>query len=160
MLTPRHFADFREGLVASYEEEISGEAYFSALAKHYEGRAQEALRLLSHMEAMTAATIFPVVARHGLKIADVPILQSEGRREAEGRRGTGWNELVTQMAEEFPAHVSEFEEILAMAPVADARELGILVDHEAAAVEFARLERAGNAKSHAPPHAFIARYSI
>ena len=87
-------------------------------------------------------------------------LQSEGRREAEGRRGTGWNELITQMAEEFPAYVTEFEEILAMAPVADARELGILVDHEAAAVEFARLERAGNAKSHAPLHAFIDRYAI
>jgi len=44
--------------------------------------------------------------------------------------------------------------------IADAREFAILIDHEAAAMKFARPERAGNARSHAPLHTLIARYAI
>jgi len=75
MLTSRRFTDSHDGILASYEEEISGEAYFTAFAKHYVDQAQEALQLLSRKEAFTAATISPVVVRHGLNVADVPTLQ-------------------------------------------------------------------------------------
>lgn len=155
---PRTFTDYRAALVMAVQEEIAGEAYFARLAELYPGRAAEALRLLAALEAATAAATRPLVDRHGLSLAAPETLCAAGRAEAD-RDGTApWPVFVAAMAENYPAFTAEFEQIAALAPPEDRPLCAIFVDHEVAAVDFARLEVAGDPDSHAPLEAFLARH--
>ena len=159
-LVPRRYTDVRAALQLSYEEEISGAAYFAHLASLFEGRPHEALMLLARIEAVTAAAIRPLVVHYGIEPQPSATLRAAGRAEAERRRGQSWAMLVAEMARDFPAYVVEFDEIIALAPAEDRAGLAVLRDHEVAAVDFAQMERAGDPGSLSPLHDFLARYQV
>lgn len=155
---PRTFTDYRAALVMAVQEEIVGEAYFSRLAELHPGRGRQALTLLARVEAATATATRPLVERHGLTLDSAEALRAAGRAEADRDGATPWPAFVAAMAENYPAFTAEFEQIAALAPPEDATLCAVLVDHEVAAVDFARLEAAGNADSFAPLEAFLARH--
>ena len=159
-LAPRRYTDFRAALQLSYEEEISGAAYFAGLASFFDGRPHEALMLLARIEAVTAAAIRPLIVHYGIDAQPSATLRAEGRAAAESRRGHSWAMLVAEMARDFPAYVAEFDEIIALAPAAERASLAVLRDHEVAAVDFAWLELAGDAESLSPLHDFLVRYQV
>lgn len=159
-LAPRRYTDFRAALQLSYEEEVSGAAYFAELAGFFDGRPHEALMLLARIEAVTAAAIRPLVVHYGIEAQPSATLRAAGRTAAESRRGHSWPMLVAEMARDFPAYVAEFDEIIALAPAAERASLSVLRDHEVAAVDFARLELAGDAESLSPLKGFLARYQV
>lgn len=159
-LAPRRYTDFRAALQLSYEEEISGAAYFAELAGFFDGRPQAALMLLARIEAVTAAAIRPLVVQYGIEAQPAAALRAAGRAAAETRRGHSWAMLVAEMARDFPAYVAEFDEIIALAPASERAGLAVLRDHEVAAVDFARLERAGDPGSLSPLQGFLARYQV
>jgi len=159
-LAPRRYTDFRAALQLSYEEEISGAAYFAHLAGVFDGRPQEALMLLARIEAATAAAIRPLVVQYGIETQPAATLRAEGRAAADSRRGHSWAMLVAEMARDFPAYVAEFEEIIALAPAAERAGLAVLRDHEVAAVEFARMELSGDPGSLSPLHDFLNRHQV
>jgi hypothetical protein len=155
---PRIFTDYRAALVMAVQEEIAGEAYFARLAEIHSGRASEALRLLAKVEAATATAMRPLVERRRLDLADTATLRSAGRAEADRDGAAPWSEFVRGMVENYPAFTAEFEQMLALAPAEDRALCGVLVDHEVAAVDFARLEAAGDPASFAPLEAFLVRH--
>jgi hypothetical protein len=155
---PRTFTDYRAALVMAVQEEIAGEAYFARLSEIHSGRASEALRLLAAVEATTAAAVRPLVERNDLQLADAAALRTAGRAEAERDGAAAWPEFVRGMVENYPAFTAEFEQMVALAPAEDRALCAVLVDHEVAAVDFARLEAAGDPESFAPLKAFLARH--
>jgi hypothetical protein len=157
-LAPRQFTDYAAGLKMCFEEEISGRAYFAGLAEFHRGTAREALALLAAMERVTGDAIRPLLDRHSIAAQDVAELAQMGRTEAAAKRDVSWADLVSSMASDFPAFVTEFEQIIALAPPQDRPVLHILVDHEVAAVEFAEREAAGRPDSLAPLRAFMATF--
>lgn len=155
---PRTFTDYRAALVMAVQEEIAGEAYFARLAELHPGRGRQALALLSRVEAATAAATRPLVERHNLALDPPEALRAAGRAEADRDGARPWPDFVAAMAENYPAFTAEFEQIAALAPAEDAALCAVLVDHEVAAVDFARLEAAGDPGSFAPLEAFLARH--
>ena len=155
----RVFSDYEAALVVSYEEEISGEAYFARLAEFYSGRQSRALLLLAQIEKCTALAIRPLLDRHRLVAADPAKLRAIGRAEAETHIGDTWQTLVAGMVSKFPDFVEEFEQIERLAPVKDRELIGILKEHELAAIEFARTEAAGAPNSLTPLEAFLADHA-
>jgi hypothetical protein len=152
----RVFSDYEAALILSYEEEISGEAYFARLAEFYSGRPSQALLLLGEIETCTAAAIRPLLDRHKLVTADPAGLWAIGRAEAEIHNGDTWPTLVAHMVKKFPDYVEEFEQIERLAPAGDQDLIGVLKAHEVAAIEFARKEADGRPDSLAPLEAFLA----
>jgi dimethylamine/trimethylamine dehydrogenase len=155
MKTARLFSDYGTALALCYEEEISGEAYFVRLAEFFTGRQRQALLFLADMERRTAASIRPLVDRHGLAVADPAKLRMSGQRDAERKSGTSWETLVTEMADEFAVFVEEFKHLERLAPVSDGDCIGMLTRHEVAALEFANREAAGLAESLGPLEEFL-----
>lgn len=155
---PRQFAGYDCGLLLSYEEEISGIGYFAALAGFHQGRPRRALLLMSAIERATAAAIRPLLQRRGLRPAAADQLEASGRHQADHQRGLPWPQLVAEMADNYPAFVEEFRQIERLAPAEDRTAMGILIDHEVAAVAFAQREAAGDPRSLAPLEQFLAAH--
>ncbi|MFN0192011.1 MAG: hypothetical protein ACKVP5_08545 [Aestuariivirga sp.] len=157
-LKPRIFANYDEGLLLCYEEEISGESYFGKLADFHTGRAKQALQLLSEMEAVTAKALLPLVERRGLRTAERADLLAEGEIEAAKLRGMPWNNLISSWERDFPAFVVEMKQVADLAPAEDEVGLLVLLDHEVAAIAFAERETSAHPESLQPLTEFLARH--
>jgi hypothetical protein len=153
----RTFPEYKAALLLFYEEEIAGEAYFARLAEFFDGRPRRALLLLAKMEAVTAAAIAPLLARHGIVAADTGTLRASGRKAADAQRGIAWQEFVAEIVTDYPAFLDEFAQIERLAPAADKGPIDILTPHEVAAIAFAKLEATGDPDSLAPLEAFLDR---
>lgn len=154
----REFSDYRTALILSYDEEISGEAYFERLATFFAGRSSQALLLLARIERVTAAAIRPLLDRHGFVATDHSRLRADGLAEANRKSGVSWQELVEGMAVDFPAFVEEFEQVERLAPASDRELIRVLTDHEVAGIEFARREVTADPRSLDPLKDFLKAY--
>ncbi len=147
--------DYFGTLVAYYEEEISGEAWYLALAELFDGARREKMRLLAEVERHTCEIVRPLIEKHGLEVRDTGALVAEGRAAA-ARWADDWDGLLADMRNGFPAYVSDFETLEAMAPPADRAILRRMTEHEEVAIAFLEREAAGDANSTAPLLAFLA----
>lgn len=149
--------DYSATLVAYYEEEVAGEAYFATLADSAgSDAAAEALRLLAAVERRTADLMAPLLARHGLAARDEAALLAWGVESAGPHLAMTWDALVERMATTYPDYMPMFAALEAMAPAADLPVLRKVTAHEAAAIAFAERERAGDPDSTEPLRAFLA----
>ena len=89
-LHPRAFPDYAAALLSAYEEEVSGEAYFAALAAMHSGRARDSLTLMAEMERATARALEPLLEAAIVRPADRSALLEEGRAEAQELAGQSW----------------------------------------------------------------------
>lgn len=156
---PRQFADFRAALKAAYEEEISGEAFFATLGRHFGGRAAEALELFAEIERVTEAAIAPVARRHGLPDTPRDALRAEGAAEAQAVSTMGWHGFLDHVIADYPAYVAEFTDLRDRAEGNDAAVLQTLVDHEQALLDFARAERDAAPDSFAPLYRYLSGFA-
>jgi len=147
--------DYFGTLVAYYEEEISGEAWYDALANLFDGDRRDKMRLLAEVERHTAAIVRPLIDKHGLDVQDQVALISEGRMAA-ARWAGDWNGLIAYMRQGFPAYVPAFEALEAMAPPADRAILRRMTEHELVAIDFLEREVGGDPDSIAPLMTFLA----
>lgn len=154
----RTFPDYASALLATYEEEISGEGYFAGLAGQLSGRPREALLLIARMERATAKVLRPLIERHGLATADPAALMARGAAAAEGQRGITWESLVRRMADEYPAYMDELEQLARLAPDEDQAAIAIAAEHELALIELGRREVAGDPRSLEPIERFVAKH--
>ena len=156
---PRIFPDFASALQLSLEEEFLGDALFDALACFHEGKARQALRLMAEIERGVISAMQPAIVRHGLKLADPEGLYEEGRREADAMRSMSWANFLIHVDEDYPAFLTEFEQLFRLAPEADKADAQLLLDHEVALMNFAAAERNGDPNSIEILTAFIRRIS-
>lgn len=148
-----HCDDFR----AAYEGEVAGEVYFATLASWHTGDARHALGLFAQVERVTSTALHPVVLELGLTVADDATLRQRGIEHAEADRALGWDELVLDMCEHYPGYVLEFERMLAITPAEHRAAAQLMLDHEVALVDAARLLRDGAPDALAPVVEFIQR---
>ena len=148
-------ADYFGTLVAYYDEEISGEAWYAALADLFDGDRAAKLRLLAEVERHTAEIVRPLIEKHGLEAGDRAALQAEGRAAA-ARWADDWDGLLAYMIRTFPAYVADFERLERMGPPADRPALRRMTEHEEVAIAFLEREAEGRADSIVPLQAFLA----
>ena len=138
-------------LLLYYEEEIMGEAYFYALAGHFDAAAErEKLALLGAVERRAADVVRPLIDKHGLVPRDAAVLKTLGEASIDRHRHFGWRELMTYITTRFPAYLDEFDALEKMAPKDDLPVLKRLTYHEVVTIDFAHKEIAGDPDSVAP----------
>lgn len=142
-------------LTLFHEEEVTGAAYFEALAAMQpEGARRTALGLLARVERRTAGVTAPLLARHGLTPRPAAALARIGRDEARAQGGD-WEALLAEMLETYPGFIAAFRALEADAPREDRPRLEVMTAHEVAALDFARRARAGSPDATAPLRAFL-----
>jgi len=133
-----------------YEEEIEGEAYFDGVAERLEDPDhKQKMHLLGRIEEYAAASVVPLLEKHGLTPRSAQTLCQSGQAQADNSTAD-WNKLITGMQKTFPGYVEDFERLEALAPPEDLPLLKILTAHEVAAVEFLMLEALGDVNSAGP----------
>ena len=149
--------EYLDTLLLYFEEEIIGEGYFLGLAKRFPDQDQrEKMTYLAKVERCAANGVRPLLHKYGLK----PRLDAElfecAKEDIEQSFSLGWKGLIDHMVESYPNYMPEFRALEAMAPNEDIASLRRLTAHEVAAIEFAKLEQAGDNNSLRPLQVYIA----
>ena len=145
---PEPLTEYLETLLRYYEEEISGEAYFYALADHFAER--DKIILLAKTERVAAQAIEPLLQKYGLVPRDETDLKSQGRSYLELHQSYSWTEFMTYVAQRYPGYLVDFKALEQMAPAEDLPALNLLTEHEVAVIDFAEKELAGDPTSLTP----------
>ncbi len=140
--------EYLDTLLRYYEEEISGEAYFFALADHFDER--DKIILLGKVERRAAEAVVPLLQKYGLKPRDESIIHAEGNSHLWGHEDYTWSEFLIHIINRYPAYLDDFNGLESMAPNEDLQALKTLTEHEVAAIDFARKELAGDPESLSP----------
>ena len=152
---------YRRTLLDYFEEEIMGEAYFDALAEHFEDNGErDKLRLLARVERCAAEAVRPLLRKHDLMPRDEPVLESLGEADVAAHQDYSWRQLMAYMVARYPGYVDDFEALERLAPEADLPALKLLTRHEVAAIEFAGKEVARDADSAAPLHRYLEQCKV
>ena len=128
--------EYLDTLLRYYEDEIRGEAYFFALAEHFEER--EKMILLGKVERRAAEAVVPLLQKYGLEPRDESIIHAEGNSHLWGHETYTWAEFLTHIVNRYPGYLDDFNGLEAMAPSEDLYALKVLTEHEVAAIDFAK----------------------
>ena len=140
-------------LLSYYEEEIEGEAYFYGLIDHFE--EQEKLTVLARVERHAATSVVPLLEKYDLVPRDESELKTRGESYVGRHASFDWFEFMTYIVKRYPDYLEDFTALKRMAPEGDLYALNILMDHEVAAIEFAKRELAGDPDSLAPLYDYL-----
>jgi hypothetical protein len=141
-------SEYLDTLLRYYEDEIRGEAYFFALAEHFEER--EKVILLGKVERRAAEAVVPLLQKYELQPRDESVIHAEGNSHLWGHEEYTWSEFMTHIMNRYPGYLDEFNGLESMAPTEDLYALKELTEHEVAAIDFAKKELAGDPDSMAP----------
>jgi hypothetical protein len=153
-VTARKFTTYHAALTCAFEEEVSGAAYFAALADRNSGPARAALLLMAQIEGEMVRDLTPLVQRQNITAKPLANLAAQGRADASTE--ADWPEFTRKMAEDYADYVTEFQTAFNLAPTEDRPVLQRLIDHELALIAFAKAYRAGNPNAFTPLRAFLA----
>jgi dimethylamine/trimethylamine dehydrogenase len=145
---------YLETLLSYYEDEIGGEAYFYALAGHFD--ESEKLILLARIERRAAEAIQPLLEKYGLKPRDESVIKCEGLSYLELHQSYSWPEFMAYIVERYPGYLDDFKALEQMAPATDLPALKILTNHEIVVIDFAEKEIAGDPDSITPLLQYLA----
>ena len=155
--TPRPYASFEHGFAVAYEEELSGETFFAALSEAQpDPRRAANWAKFALIELQTHRALRPMTETLGLAPADPDAVRQSGRDEAVSWAAIPWQDIMALMVRDYPAYVTEFHEVKAVAPPDMQTTMQLLIDHEVAFIDFARAELAGDPASAAPLDAYLA----
>ena len=145
MTEPSASSEYLDTLLRYYEDEIRGEAYFFALAEHFE--EQEKIILLGKVERRAAKAVEPLLQKYGLEPRDESIIHAEGNSHLWGHETYTWAEFLAHIVDRYPGYLNDFNGLEAMAPDEDLYALKALTEHEVVAIDFAKKELAGDPDS-------------
>ena len=155
----RTFGSFAEGLRVSFEEEISGEAFFTELAEYQSPANRRILLIFADMERITYTAIRHLLSKHRIDVSDDMELRRNGISEAKKISRSEWASIVASMIEDYPQYIEEFRSLRVLAPAADRDAVDILIEHEQAMLDFAILNAQGASDGTEPLVQFVTRYS-
>jgi len=138
-------ARYLDTLLRYYEEEISGEAYFYALADYFEER--DKMILLAKTERVAAQAIEPLLQKYALIPKDEAELKIQDQSYVELHRSYSWSEFMAYVVGRYPGYLDDFAALEQMAPPEDLPALNILTEHEVAVIDFAEKELRGDPDS-------------
>jgi dimethylamine/trimethylamine dehydrogenase len=145
---PEPSARYLDTLLRYYEEEISGEAYFYALADHFDER--DKMILLAKTERVAAQAIEPLLEKYGLVPKGDSELKDLGQSHVGLHQSYSWSQFMTYVVERYPGYLDDFAALEQMAPKEDLPALNILTNHEVAVIDFAEKELRGDPGSLTP----------
>ncbi len=147
-------ARYLKTLLLYFEEEVMGEAYFLQLLGsgpiNPTAAQHEKLVLLAKVESFAADAVRPLIKKYNLTPRPDAELIKIGKGWGAQEKHRGWPGFVADIAERYPAYITQFEKLEQMAPANDLAALRVLTNHEIAAVRFAECDRASSADSTAP----------
>jgi len=141
-------------LLRYYEEEVRGEAYFYALAEHFE--ETEKVALLARVERAAAESVRPLVEKYQLETTCQTDLHRRGRSNLYGHQAYSWIQFMAYIIERYPRYLVEFKALENMAPADDFPALQHLTEHQGAVIEFAGRELNGDSDSIQPLLEYLA----
>ena len=141
--------EYRDGILAAWQGELWGEAFFDRLAEAADDADRCAKwQVLAELEQATGARLAPLVsddakARDGERpTPDAAALAYARLPHADAMR---------QMMTILDPAIERFRRLLAIAPAADRETVQLLVDHEVALKAFAERELAGESATSLEP---------
>jgi hypothetical protein len=138
------------------------EAYCAAIAELYaaeilgEGLASRWLELCSdpdqkyklslflQLESEAKVRLRPLLARHGIDVAEDSRQRAAGAAAAENFASMSWKEAMATLAELARPYLERFETLLAAASREDLPMVSFMVAHEAAVIRIAEREAIGD----------------
>lgn len=155
--TPRSFASFQDAFAMAFEEEVSGETFFAALAETEPDPRRAALwAKVALIENRTVAALRPLADALGVAPADEAAVRQSGHDEAAEWQALPFPELMAIMVRDYPtSYLAEFEAMLPIAPPAAKQAVQLLIDHEVAIIDMAKVELAGVSDPAAPLDAYL-----
>ena len=147
--------DYQEGILAAWQGEVWGEAFFASLAKAADdGQLRGKWETLAELEAATRDCLAALVAAQAAR----PDGLAQAETAAAAYAQLAHKDAMRQMMTILDPAIERFRGLLDAAPEADREVVQVLVDHEVALKEFAERELADEAEtSLAPVRAVIAR---
>ncbi len=127
-----------------YESEILGERVFQLLIDHARS-PREAYHLgsLLQLETETKARLRPLLARHGVELAEAMDL-SAFDQIAELFNAVTWEEFMAANVDAVEGFIATFQAIVALGPDKDRAILQSMVAHEEAILRWLKMEQAGD----------------
>ena len=147
--------EYRDGILAAWQGEQWGKAFFDLLAEAADDAEHRAKwQVLADLEQATGDRLAPLVAEDAQSPAEErPSLDAAAAAYAQLRHADAMRQMMTILD---PA-IERFRRLLDIAPEVDRETVQLLVDHEVALKEFAEQELAGETTSLDPVRAVIAR---
>jgi len=147
--------EYLDTLKLYYEEEVEGEAYFGALAERLDDPEEKRkMQMMADVETYAAASVKPLLDKHGLTARAAADLHASGRASAAKATGS-FAHFMAEWRKSFPDYMDDFEALEAMTPPEDLPLLKVLTNHEIAAIEFLEREAKGAANSTAPMQHYL-----
>jgi hypothetical protein len=155
----RKFRSFNEGLRVSYEEEVSGDAFFTELAQHQAPSNRITLLMFAEIERITISCLKHLIAKYNIVTTDEDSLRQDGTREAASLKHEKWHVIIAKIIENYPTFIDEFCGLHDMAAAEDTATIDILIEHEQAMLDYAIRQQAGEANPRMPLENFIQKYA-
>jgi hypothetical protein len=132
---------YRDGISAAYRGELIGESVYCELANRSMVADQRAkLHAIADVERQTRCRLKPIAERLGINVSEAEWMHIVERRVSE-LESLAWPDFIDKALRDWPPYIARFEALKQLAPAGDADSIQWLVDHEAALVAFARVER-------------------
>jgi hypothetical protein len=137
-------SEYQDLLLAAYEGEVFGEAFFATMAGAESDPDRKAkLLVLQEIEGRTARTLEPFARESGVPIGDSAESRRTGEELGAGAAAAGWDAFAKGLNDALPDFLASFVRCRELAPDPMHPALATLVAHEQAIATFASLECAG-----------------
>jgi hypothetical protein len=135
--------DYRTGIQVLYDGEVMGERLVLALhAAARTPRDAAHFAAIVQLETETKARLRPLLLKYGMSLAEAADLTGIPERLA-GYAGQTWRDYTAATAARLTTVLRDYEAIAALGPPDDQPILGAVVAHEAALLDWARMESDG-----------------
>jgi arsenate reductase len=135
----RESAKYTSGVLAAYEDEVAGAAYFDALAAVYPQKAAFFTKCAA-LERATASRLEELIRKYHLQPQSQAELAERGRRNTRAEGNLQWRKLMQQSIRSYPRYVEEFRALEAIGPAEDQPVLAALTAHEVQLIDWLREE--------------------
>ena len=132
-------ARYTSAVLAAYEGEVAGAAYFDALASVYPQKAAF-FGKCAVLERATASRLEQLIRKYHLQPQSQAELAERGRRDTRAEGNLHWRELMRQSIHSYPRYVDEFRALEAIGPAEDQPVLAALTAHEVQLIDWLREE--------------------
>jgi len=133
----RESAKYTSGVLAAYEDEVAGAAYFDALASVYPQKSAFFGKCAT-LERATASRLEELIRKYHLQPQSQAELAERGRRDTRAEGNLHWRELLQQSIQSYPRYVDEFRALEAIGPAEDQPVLAALTAHEVQLIDWLR----------------------
>jgi len=137
MATPQYTLQ----VLAAYEGEVAGAAYFEALTLAYPQQSAF-LEKCAALERATAGQLSALVRKYQMVPRSHGALEERGEFDARMENCRDWQDLLQQSISSYTRYVAEFEALEAIGPAEDQAVLAALTAHEIQLIEWIREETA------------------